>query len=145
MQLEQTMPARGARIEMIPMMDVVFQLLVFFIYAMLAMVLHRGMKVNLPFASSSMNDRQEYVAVSITKANELFVNRVPTTLEGLPAAVQQAREAAPTDGTTAREPLPVFISGDRDADLGIALQVLDRLRQASIHEVAFETREQPGQ
>jgi biopolymer transport protein ExbD len=47
---------RRPRIEMIPLIDVVFLLLVFFIYSMLSMTIHRGLPVNLPTASTSMVD-----------------------------------------------------------------------------------------
>jgi biopolymer transport protein ExbD len=40
--------------------------------------------------------------------------------------------------------IPVFISGDRRADLGIAVEILDRLRGAGITEVSFEAREATG-
>ena len=52
------------------------------------------------------------------------------TLERVAEAVGRRRAG--------REDLPVFIAGDRRADLGLALQVLDRLRAARIDEVMFE-------
>ena len=43
---------KGARIELIPLIDIIFLLLVFFIYSMLSMVVYRGIPVNLPAADT---------------------------------------------------------------------------------------------
>ena len=45
MRLSSGYEEKKARVEMLPLIDVVFLLLVFFIYAMLSMVLHRGLRV----------------------------------------------------------------------------------------------------
>ncbi|MGA9260379.1 MAG: biopolymer transporter ExbD, partial [Desulfobacterales bacterium] len=56
---------KKARIEMLPMIDCVFLLLVFFIYAMLSMAVHRGLPVNLPAAKTVKIDKKLVLAVSI--------------------------------------------------------------------------------
>ena len=49
--------SKKARIEMLPLIDIVFLLLVFFIYAMLSMAVHRGIPVSLPVSSTAKTDR----------------------------------------------------------------------------------------
>ena len=52
---------RRARIEILPLIDIVFLLLVFFIYAMLSMAVHRGVPVNLPTSSSADREKTNLV------------------------------------------------------------------------------------
>jgi len=125
---------RKARIEMLPLIDVVFLLLVFFIYAMLSMVVHRGLKVELPGAETAEVDRYEYVGITVTKSNAVFVEDEPVELPSLVAEVQKRRGLSGD--------LPVFISGDRSSDLGMAVKILDLLNQAGIREVSIECSEE---
>jgi len=126
---------KKARVEMLPLIDVVFLLLVFFIYAMLSMVVHRGLIVELPEASTAQVDRKDYVSITITKDNTVFVGNTPVALSGLVDEVM-ANAGGKTD-------IPVFINGDRKADLGVAVRVLDLLRAEGVDEVSFECRQEP--
>lgn len=121
---------RPVRIEMVPLMDAVFLLLVFFVYAMLSMVVHRGLRVELPAAASAVADRREYVNVTITRDNLILVDRRPVTMDRLAARVTAALAGDPDK--------PVFISGDERCDFGVAVRALDRLRAANITQVNFE-------
>ncbi|MBW1670087.1 MAG: biopolymer transporter ExbD [Deltaproteobacteria bacterium] len=125
---------RKARIEMLPLIDVVFLLLVFFIYAMLSMVVHRGLRVELPSASTSEVDRNEYISITIAKDNSIFVHKEPVDLSKLNEKVMEQVDKKPD--------IPVFISGDSRADLGIAIRVLDLLKSVGIKDVSFECAEE---
>ena len=119
---------------MLPLIDVVFLLLVFFIYAMLSMVVHRGLRVELPSAATAEVDRYEYVGITITKDNTLFVGEEQVELEALVDAVMERMGGA--------WDLPVFINGDRKSDLGMAVKILDRLKASGIREVSIECEEE---
>lgn len=119
---------------MIPLIDIVFLLLVFFIYAMLSMVVHRGLKVELPAATTAHVDKRDYVDVAITRDNVVTVDGEPCDLPELPTRVAERRGYEVS--------LPVFISGDRKADLGLAVKVLDTLRAAGIREAFFACAEE---
>jgi len=125
---------RKARVEMLPLIDVVFLLLVFFIYAMLSMVVHRGLRVELPSASTAEVDRNEYVSITIAKDNSIFVHKERVELNGL---IEKVMEHADK-----KADIPVFINGDRRADLGVAIKILDLLKSAGIKEVSFECVEE---
>ena len=125
---------KKARVEMLPLIDVVFILLVFFIYAMLAMVVHRGMEVRLPTASTAQREQQDSIQVSITEDGQLWVNRVPVGLAGLANAVQEVLAGGSTNRI-------VLLQCDERADSGVVLRSLDALRAAGIHQVTFATRE----
>ena len=126
---------RKARLEMVPLIDVIFLLLVFFIYAMLSMTIHRGIIVDLPEIFNAKIDNRKNVAITITKENRLYVNKVETPIDDLINEIQ--RQNSLDDSI-------FIVNGDKKADLGIAIKVLDRLRTAGIDEVSFEcTVEKP--
>ncbi|MBW2060597.1 MAG: biopolymer transporter ExbD [Deltaproteobacteria bacterium] len=132
MRLSNGHENKKARIEMLPLIDIVFLLLVFFIFAMLSMTVHRGLRVELPEASTAQMDERRHVDITITKDNEVLVGEVRVSLDGL------INEVLRHGGRNA----PIFINGDRRADLGLAIQILDRLRRAGRHDVTFQTREE---
>ena len=73
---------RRPRIEMIPLIDVVFLLLVFFIYSMFSMTVHRGLPVNLPIASTSPIDKKAYITITLQQDGKLFLENPPLPVEG---------------------------------------------------------------
>ena len=119
---------------MLPLIDVVFLLLVFFVYAMLSMVVHQGLRVELPGAATAEVDRREYVDITISRDNAVFVGREPVKLDSLVDKVRERMGNA--DG------IPVFINGDRRSDLGMAVKVLDLLKNSGIREVSIECAEE---
>lgn len=125
----QRKPRRGVRIEMIPLMDVVFQLVVLFTYAMLSMIVPRGLRVRLPVASGEGQTVREPVAVTIGRNGELYVDRQAVSREELVAQVRQRLSAEP-----GRD---VVIYGDKAAPLGEAVEVLGMLRNGGVEKVTF--------
>ena len=131
MKLRSGYETKKARVEMLPLIDVVFLLLVFFIYAMVSMVVHHGLRVDLPSVGTSSLEKNDYVSITINADNHLFLNEEPVEAEGLAHRVKALGK-------------PVFINGDRQADLGLAIELLDDLKQAGIEEVSFScTQETP--
>ena len=128
MRLSSGYEAKKARVEMLPLIDVVFLLLVFFIYAMVSMVLHRGIEVALPRAGTAALERDDYISITLDADNQLFLDTEPVAAEDI-AALVAARRGDPGK--------PVFIEGDRGADFGIAIELLDDLKQAGVEEVSF--------
>ncbi len=135
MKLSSGYETKKARVEMLPLIDVVFLLLVFFIYAMLSMVVHHGLKVDLPSAGSVSLEKEDYIAITIDADNHLFLNEEPVEIDGLAARVLAMR------GNKAK---PVFINGDQKANLGLAIELLDDLKKVGIEEISFScTKETP--
>ena len=121
---------RKARVEMLPLIDVVFLLLVFFIYAMISMVVHHGLKVDLPKAGKSQLDTRDYLNITITADNRILFGETVTTLEALLPLVTTELESKGSE-------TPIFIEGDRQADLGMAIEILDHLQKSGIEKVSF--------
>jgi biopolymer transport protein ExbD len=116
---------------MIPLIDVVFLLLVFFIYAMLSMTIHRGIPVLLPQAKTAPIDRAAYLSISITRDHRIFLDKREVSMEGLLQELTERREEGPH--------LRVFISGDRRVPYEWVIRVLDTVRASGLSKVSLET------
>jgi biopolymer transport protein ExbD len=125
-------PRRAARIEMIPVIDAIFLILVSFTYAMVSMIAPRGLHVNLPSVEGSVKTGREPVAVTIGRTGELYVDRQPVDAASLVERVKQRLTADPEGW--------VLVHGDAKAPLEAALEVLGLLRDGGIEKVTFRTR-----
>jgi len=123
---------KKARIEIIPMIDTMFFLLVFFMIATLSMTLQRGMPVNLPEAESSTDKIQEEVSLSITKEGTIFFNKEPIALENLQSRLSETQQ---------RDPNPsVIINADESVQHGLVIQVMDKIRISGITSMNIATK-----
>jgi biopolymer transport protein ExbD len=123
---------RPARLEMISLMDVMFLILVFFVYSIFSMSVHRGIKVNLP-AATGTQERGEMVTVTLTAENMLYLNKRPMKLDDLiPLAAGLCKE----------KNIPVMISADQKAELGRGIELLSKLKKSGIERVTFQIDEQ---
>lgn len=134
MRIPLPVAKRKARIEIIPLIDIVFFLLATFVMVSLSMVKNQGLPVNLPKAAASApsNDRQEAVVVGVTKAGEFFINKDVMSFEQLSAKLSKMKAA---DGD-----LRVLVQGDEQASFGDAIRVLDEARRLGITKVTIQTR-----
>jgi biopolymer transport protein ExbD len=120
-----------ARIEIVPLIDIMFFLLASFMLVSLSMVNLKAMKVNLPTATKATAESQkDFVDISVDKLGTIYLDKKPMGTNEL-AADLAAMKRANTD-------LRVLISGDRDARHGEIIRVLDAVRIAAIDKVAFE-------
>jgi biopolymer transport protein ExbD len=126
-QVDPGFGRKRARIEMIPLIDVVFLLLVFFIYAMLSMTVFRGLELNLPRAEGRV--QREAIVITLDRDNRL-------TAGGRRMTPEQVVSWAMAEH--ARSNLPVLIRGDREADFGVALELLAQFQQAGLDAVSFQ-------
>jgi biopolymer transport protein ExbD len=124
---------KGARIEIIPLIDIIFFLLATFVMVSMSMIKNQGISVNLPIAAtSSSQERKDYSAITVTAAGEYFFNKDPATLEQVVERLKVVKSAE-------SDPR-VFINGDEKAELGKAIAVLDEVRKLGISKVAIETK-----
>ena len=124
---------KKARIEIIPLIDIIFFLLATFVMVSMSMIKNQGINVNLPIASTSTSqERKDYSSISVTEAGEYFFNKESVTMEQLVERLK-AVKVAETDPH-------VFINGDQKAEFGKAIAVLDEARKLGISKVAIETK-----
>ncbi len=133
MRVDEGTPERRARVELIPLIDTIFLLLAFFLFAMVSMVVESGLQVELPAVAGKVLDSREAVVITITADDALFVNGKPVALESLPETLRLQLDEDPDR--------PVWIRGDSDASLGVSFQLLTSLREAGASQVSFQTRE----
>jgi biopolymer transport protein ExbD len=131
MKLTSGYENRSARLEMISLMDVMFLILVFFIYSIFSMSVHRGIKVNLP-AATGVQEKGELTLVTITPENMLYLNKRLMKMDDLvPLAA----------GLWKEKKLPVMISADQKAEIGVGIELLSKLKKAGVERVAFQVEE----
>ena len=131
-------PSRGgrkkARIEIIPLIDIMFFLLACFMLVSLSMVTSKSVKVSLPTAQSGDPENKPNTrSVSVDATGGIFLDKRPVGKNELQSEL--SRDHALNKNTR------VVISGDLDARHGIMIAVLDRVRSAGIERVAFQVND----
>ncbi len=122
-----------ARIEIIPLIDIMFFLLAAFMLVSLSMVHPKTVKVNLPTATTATSDNQKnLVSLTVSKAGLAFLDGKPVGEHELFQILSARRQADAT--------LHVTISGDEDARHRDMMRILDLVRSAGIQQVTFETK-----
>jgi len=124
-------PQRRARIEILPLIDIVFLLLVFFIYAMLSMAVHRGVPVNLPISSSARIERESLLSVTINQSGEILVDTHRVALKDLARLLEVRAQAHRSPG--------VLLFADKTVSYQLLIHVLDQIRAAGISRISLQT------
>ncbi|MBU6390943.1 MAG: biopolymer transporter ExbD [Planctomycetota bacterium] len=125
---------RKARIEIIPLIDVIFFLLATFVMVSLSMVKNQGIRVNLPSAATgATQEREAAVTITVTKSGDIYLNQVKLAPDLLPQRLKQLKAENPD--------MSVFINGDKEAYFGNAIQILDEVRSSGITKVAIQTKQ----
>ena len=118
-------------INVVPMLDLAYVLLVIFIIMTTASV--QGIKVNLPKASSSPSlAKPQTKAVTINESGQIFLDAYPVTLEELRTRLSQLKAANPE--------LPVVVKGDTVVQYGKVMEVLELLGQLDITQLGLVTQ-----
>jgi biopolymer transport protein ExbD len=128
---------RKARIEIIPLIDIIFFLLATFVLVSMSMVKNQGLPIRLPGAAASKAlDRGEALILRITQDGTLSIDKhiyAPDQLNQ-PLAAYQHSHADPK----------VVIQGDTDVAYGKVIHVLDSVRALGIAKVAVQTTPKPS-
>jgi len=118
-------------INITPMLDLAYVLLVIFIIMTTASV--QGIKINLPKASNTPSlAKPQTKAITVTADGGIFLDTYPVTLEQLESTLAQYKAANPA--------LPVVVKGDAQAQYQGIIQVLDVLGKLDITQVGLVTQ-----
>ena len=133
MYVSSPIPHKKARIEIIPLIDIMFFLLASFMMVSLSQVHMKGIKVNLPTASSGQTQtKREYISVSVDKDGHYFFDKDEVKDEELISRLRKVHDSAPE--------AKVFVRGDRDSvHLNVA-HALDIIRSAGFYKISFEIK-----
>ena len=121
-----------ARIEIIPMIDVIFFLLVFFMVSTLSMTINRGLPVNLPTAATSQKEMRDNVSLTVLQDGKMFLNKEPITLQNMGQRVKAVLASDPQ--------LAVVINADGQVLHSTVVDILDELRQAGVSGLAIAVK-----
>lgn len=128
--------SKKARIEIIPLIDIIFFLLATFIMVSLSMTKNQGVQVALPTAgtAASLGDQQEMekaVTLSVNAKGDVFYNKEKITIAQLPLKLSTYKAGA-------KEP-KVIVNSDGNAEFDRVVAVLDEVRRAGIGKVGINT------
>ncbi len=126
---------RKARIEMLPLIDIVFLLLVFFIYAMLSMAVHHSLPVQLPHSSTAKLDKNQLISITVKADGSVFVDKVPVSLERLSHVLRSKASNAKAAG--------VLLFGDRELSYQKLFNIMDRIREAGLTRISLQAEVSP--
>ena len=133
MQVASPIPHKRARIEIIPLIDIMFFLLASFMMVSLSQVHMKGMKVNLPTGQSGeTQSKKDYISVSVDSNGNPYFDKTEMTYDTLTAKLKQVHDENPE--------AKVFIRGDADSVHFNIIRVLDILRSVGFYKVAFEIK-----
>ncbi len=129
LNLESTEP--DVRIEVVPLIDVIFCILTFFILAAVTVTRQAAINVDLPRAGSGTTQMRQMLIVSVDPVGQPYVEKLPVSKEQLQQAIVNFRQQNP-EGLT-------VLYASRSASYNDVVQVLDLLRAAGGDRVALAT------
>ena len=133
MHVSSPIPHKKARIEIIPLIDIMFFLLASFMMVSLSQVHMKGIKVNLPSGVSGQTQtKREYISVSVDKDGHYFFDKDEVKDEEMMSRLRKVHDSAPE--------AKVFVRGDRDSVHLNVTHALDMIRAAGFYKISFEIR-----
>ncbi len=128
---------KKARIEIIPLIDVVFFLLATFVLFTLSLNKIMSVPVNLPVASPTNQkpDQDDTVTLQVSDSGTCYWNKDMINVSEIGPRLSQYKTQVPNPR--------VLIAGDDKAKFGVTIMALDEVRKAGITQVSVETRVRP--
>ncbi len=128
MKLRRSRKARRGRIEIIPMIDVMFFLLATFMLASLTMQNLHSLPIDLPQGRAQTLQPKQPVTLTVTQDSRILLNEAEVTLDSLAAALKPMLAGPDAD---------VIVAADAQAPNGLVVQAMLRARQAGAEHFLF--------
>ena len=134
MRMRSPIPHKHARIEIIPLIDIMIYLLARFMMVSLSQVHMKGIKVNLPSQSQAQQTPplKDYTSVRVTASGETYFDNVLVIDGDVLPRLMQLRQGNPE--------IKVSISADAQALHGDVMTLLDRVRLAQITKIGYQIK-----
>lgn len=133
MKIRSPLPVRKSRLEIIPLIDIMFFLLASFMMVSLTMSRQQTVKVRLPAVAGAASDfKPDQINVAVGADGLLHLDTRAVALPELEAVLAERHRLDPET--------PVYISGDENARHGAMIALLDAVRRAGFRNVAFQVR-----
>jgi biopolymer transport protein ExbD len=137
MNLTSPIPKKHARIEIIPLIDIMFFLLASFMMVSLSQVSMKGWKVTLPEGSSGkVQNKKDYISLSVDKEGTYYFDKQIIKLEEILPRLQLIYKTNPE--------AKIFIRGDQEAVHGNVTRMLDQIRASGFTKLSFEIKSKAG-
>lgn len=137
MKIPAAYQRKKARIEIIPLIDIIFFLLATFVMVSMSMVKNQGISVTLPFASTGKpEDRTVAKTVTAAKNGDVYLDKQKVSVEEMSLKLQVLKSQD--------KDVKVLINGDEAADFGLVVKILDEVRKAGITKVSIQTKGAQG-
>jgi biopolymer transport protein ExbD len=137
MQVTSPIPKKHARIEIIPLIDIMFFLLASFMMVSLSQVSMKGWKVALPEGSSGeVQNKKDYISLSVDKDGLYYFDKHIIKLEDILPRLQAIYRTNPE--------AKIFIRGDQEAVHGNVTRMLDQIRSSGFTKLSFEIKSKAG-
>ena len=138
MKLRSPLPRRRTRLEIIPLIDIMFFLLASFMMVSLQMQKVRTLKASLPTATlATSTAKPDMLIITVDRNGQVAADHKPVSFADLEALLAR-RHSQNTN-------LPVYITGTRDATHGSVMFVLDLVKRAGVQRAAIAVKPAPGQ
>ena len=137
MNVASPIPKKHARIEIIPLIDIMFFLLASFMMVSLSQVSMKGWKVKLPEGSSGkVQNKKDYISLSVDKEGTYYFDKQIIKLEEILPRLQLIYKTNPE--------AKIFIRGDQEAVHGNVTRMLDQIRASGFTKLSFEIKSKAG-
>jgi biopolymer transport protein ExbD len=135
MKMRSPIPHKHARIEIIPLIDIMFFLLASFMMVSLSQTHMKGIRVNLPSANTPPpppNEQKDYVSIRIAEGGLIFFDNVPVNFDDVHPRLFKMHEA--------NRDVKVSISAETLALHGDVIGVLDKVRSVGITKIGYQIK-----
>ena len=120
------------RIEIIPMIDIMMFLLVFFIVITLRMIQGTGIQLDLPSSQTTQELKPTQITIGVQKDGTMYVDGQPYSAEALKSKLEEAKKNS--------DKLAVILAGDKELSYQNTLKVMDVARSAGISQVGLAAK-----
>ncbi len=122
-------------LNLVPLIDVL--LVILFFYMIISPMMSRGLDVNLPKSESNTVKQEDRVVLTVTRAQEVFVEKERVDISRLRGVLDSIRRTKPQ--------VNVYLRADRDAPYGTVVQVMDVVKKAGIDKLGMVTEAAGGE
>ena len=135
MKMRSPIPHKKARIEIIPLIDIMFFLLASFMMVSLSQTHMKGIRVNLPSANTPPpppNEQKDYISVRVTEGNLVYFDNQPVLDSDILPKLFALHES--------NKDVKVSLSAEMLATHGAVISVLDKIRLAGITKIGYQIK-----
>ena len=135
MRMRSPIPKKHARIEIIPLIDIMFFLLASFMMVSLSQTHMKGIRVNLPARNAPPpppNQPKDYVAIRVTEGNLIYFDNSPVTDDQVLPRLYEMHKSNPQ--------VKVSLSAEQNALHGDVITLLDKVRSSGIEKVGYQIK-----